>query len=59
MTVKVAKANQEGEMQIDVKEIQKWEIQTKTYMGSTVLIKTKDDGTYSMYRQDFEKIFGR
>lgn len=57
MTVKVAKANQEGEMQIDVEEIKKWNIVSTTQMGQTVLIKTKDDGIYSMYRQDYNKVF--
>jgi hypothetical protein len=59
MTVKVAKANQEGEMQLDVEVIKKWEVVTKTNMGSIVLVKTKDDGIYSMHRKDYEDIFGR
>ena len=56
MTIKVAKANQEGEMQIPVEEIKEWVVKSATYMGSTVLIKT-EDGIYSMYRDDYEKLF--
>ena len=54
-TIKVARANQEGEMQIPAEEIQEWVIKSVTYMGSTVLIKTEDD-VYSMYRDDYEKV---
>jgi hypothetical protein len=55
MTIKVAKANQEGEMQVPVEEIKEWVVKSATYMGSIVLIKT-EDGTFSMYSDDYEKV---
>lgn len=55
MTIKVAKANQEGEMQVPIEEIREWVVKSATYMGSTVLIKT-EDGIFSMYRDDYEKV---
>ena len=58
MTVKVAKANEGKEVQMDVEDVKKWEVVTKNYMGSTVLVKTKEDGTFTMYRDDYDNIFG-
>jgi membrane protein implicated in regulation of membrane protease activity len=56
-TIKIAKANQEGDYRIKVEDIKDWKIKTKTNMGTVVYI-TTEDGTYSISRGDYEDIFG-
>ena len=55
-TVKIARANQQGEFQINIEDIQEWKIKSKTNMGSVVYI-TTEEGTYSISRIDYESIF--
>ena len=56
--VLVGVANQ-SEESMKVEDIQDWEVEKVSYVGTTTYFKKKDiDGFYSMDRAEFNEIFG-
>ena len=57
--VLVGIANQ-SEQSMKVEDIQDWEVEKVSYVGTTTYFKQKDiDGFYSMDRAEFNEIFGQ
>jgi hypothetical protein len=53
--VKIGVAN-EGELNLEVEDVKKWEPQNINYFGDTVFFKNGDT-YYSMKREDFKRIY--